>query len=150
VVPSAKMTKSLRKEDVTRDWWVIDASEQTVGRLSTQVAILLRGKHKATFTPHVDNGDFVVILNAEKIMLQGKRPAQKTYFRHSGYPGGVRLDTFKDVMNTKPERVLEHSIKGMLPKNRLGRQIIKKLKIYVGNEHPHEAQKPRNLELKYK
>ncbi|MBE2188239.1 MAG: 50S ribosomal protein L13 [Desulfobulbaceae bacterium] len=144
------MTKSLRKEDVTRDWWVIDASEQTVGRLSTQVAILLRGKHKATFTPHVDNGDFVVILNAEKIMLQGKRPAQKTYFRHSGYPGGVRLDTFKDVMNTKPERVLEHSIKGMLPKNRLGRQIIKKLKIYVGNEHPHEAQKPRNLELKYK
>ncbi|MCO5252109.1 MAG: 50S ribosomal protein L13 [Ignavibacteriae bacterium HGW-Ignavibacteriae-1] len=144
------MTKSLRKEDVTRDWWVIDASEQTVGRLSTQVAILLRGKHKATFTPHVDNGDFVVILNAEKIMLQGKRPEQKTYFRHSGYPGGVRLDTFKDVMNTKPERVLEHSIKGMLPKNRLGRQIIKKLKIYVGNEHPHEAQKPRNLELKYK
>lgn len=148
--PSAKMTKSLRKEDVTRDWWVIDASEQTVGRLSTQVAILLRGKHKATFTPHVDNGDFVVILNAEKIMLQGKRPAQKTYFRHSGYPGGVRIDTFKDVMNTKPERVLEHSIKGMLPKNKLGRQIIKKLKIYVGNEHPHEAQKPRNLELKYK
>lgn len=148
--PSAKMTKSLRKEDVTRDWWVIDAAQQTVGRLSTQVAILLRGKHKASFTPHVDNGDFVVILNADKIMLEGKRPNQKTYFRHTGYPGGVKVESFKELIANKPERVIEHAVKGMLPKNKLGRQIIKKLKVYAGSEHPHEAQKPKVMELKYK
>ncbi len=148
--PSAKMTKSLRKEDVTREWWVIDAAEQTVGRLSTQVAILLRGKHKATFTPHVDNGDFVVILNADKVILEGKRPNQKTYFRHTGYPGGVKVESFKELISNKPERVIEHAVKGMLPKNKLGRQILKKLKVYAGSEHPHDAQKPKIMELKYK
>jgi len=150
VEPSAKITKSFRKEDVIRDWWIVDAAEMTVGRLSTQVATLLRGKHKPWFTPHVDTGDFVIVINAEKIVLEGKRTEQKEYFRHSGYPGGVKIDTFKDLKQNNPTRIIEHSVKGMLPKNRLGRQIYKKLKVYAADEHPHSAQKPKVFELKYK
>lgn len=148
--PSAKFTKSFRKEDVVRDWWVVDATDMTVGRLSTQVARLLRGKHKAIFTPHVDTGDFVIVINADKVKLEGKRLEKKEYFSHSGYPGGVKIEKFRDLIKTNPEKIIENSVSGMLPKNRLGRQIIKKLKVYAGNEHPHIAQQPKNYELIYK
>lgn len=148
--PSAKITKSFRKEDVIRDWWIVDAANMTVGRLSTQIATLLRGKQKPWFTPHVDTGDFVIVVNAEKVILEGKRSEQKEYFRHSGYPGGVKIDTFKDLKQSNPAKIIEHSVKGMLPKNRLGRQIYKKLKVYATEEHPHSAQKPKVYELKYK
>jgi large subunit ribosomal protein L13 len=150
VEPSAKITKSFRKEDVIRDWWIVDAANMTVGRLSTQIATLLRGKHKPWFTPHVDTGDFVIVINAEKVVLEGKRAEQKEYFRHSGYPGGVKIDTFKELKQKNPAKIVEHSVKGMLPKNRLGRQIYKKLKVYASEEHPHSAQKPKVFELKYK
>jgi large subunit ribosomal protein L13 len=149
VEATAKITKSLRKEDVTRAWYVIDAAGLTVGRLSTQVAIILRGKHKPSFTPHVDNGDFVVIVNAEKIVLEGKRAEQKEYFHHTLYPGGDRFKSFEQMIKTKPEYVLEHSIRGMLPKTKLGRAIIKKLKVYAGENHPHSAQLPVKFELPY-
>jgi large subunit ribosomal protein L13 len=149
VEPSAKITRSIKNEEVTRQWWVIDASGKTVGRLASQVAVLLRGKHKPSFTPHVDCGDFVIITNAGKIQLKGKRIEQKEYFHYTGYPGGVRFEKFKDVMKNKPEFVLEHAIRGMIPKNKLGRKIIKKLKLYSGSEHPHSAQKPQEFELKY-
>ncbi len=148
--PSAKFTKSFRKEDVVRNWWIVDATDMTVGRLSTQVARLLRGKHKAIFTPHVDTGDFVIVINADKVKLEGKRLEKKEYFSHSGYPGGVKIEKFRDLIKTNPEKIIENSISGMLPKNRLGRQIIKKLKVYPGNEHPHIAQQPKNYELIYK
>jgi large subunit ribosomal protein L13 len=148
--PSAKFTKSFRKEDVVRNWWIVDATDMTVGRLSTQVARLLRGKHKAIFTPHVDTGDFVIVINADKVKLEGKRLEKKEYFSHSGYPGGVKIEKFRDLIKTNPEKIIENSVSGMLPKNRLGRQIIKKLKVYPGNEHPHIAQQPKNYELIYK
>lgn len=144
---SAKITKSVRKEDTVHQWWVVDAEGQTVGRLASQVAALLRGKHKPWFTPHIDSGDFVVVINAEKIQLKGKRIEKKDYFRHSGYPGGTTVRTFKDMMNSNPAFVVEHAVKGMLPKNRLGRKIYKKLKVYIGSEHPHEAQQPKPFEL---
>lgn len=144
-----KITKSIRKEDIIPKWWVVDASGKTVGRLSTQVATILRGKHKAYFTPHVDCGDYVIVINAEKINIEGKRQEQKQYFHYTGYPGGDRFESYKELLIKKPEFIVEHAIKGMLPKNRLGRVIIKKLKVYRGSEHPHAAQKPDNLELKY-
>jgi len=146
---SAYITKSLRKEDVQHDWWVVDATGQTVGRIASQVATILRGKHKPSFTPHVDCGDFVVVINAEKVVLEGKRSEQKEYFHNTGYPGGGRHRKFKDVIKDKPTDVLEWAIKGMLPKNRLGRVIGKKVKIYTGSEHPHEAQQPKPLNLPY-
>ena len=144
---SAKITKSLRKEDVEKSWWVVDAENQTLGRLATQVAVLLRGKHKPSFTPHVDCGDFVIVINAEKIQIQGKRLDQKEYFSHSGYPGAGKFRSFKELIANKPDFVIQHAVKGMIPKNRLGRQIMKNLKIYAGTEHPHEAQQPKNFEL---
>lgn len=146
----AKITQSFRKEDVVRNWYIIDASNYTLGRLATQVATLLRGKHKPWFTPHVDTGDFVIVINAEKIEVKGKRVEQKYYFHHTGYPEGERIKLFKEVHKNNPEFVITHAVKGMLPKNRLGRQIIKKLKIYKGTEHPHSAQKPVFYELPYK
>jgi large subunit ribosomal protein L13 len=149
VESSVKITKSLRKEDVDKKWWVVDASNQTLGRFASQVAAILRGKHKPEFTPHVDCGDYVIIINAEKIMLSGKRPDKKEYIHHTLYPGGQKIEKFKKVMNEKPSFVLEHAIKGMLPKNRLGRKIGKNLKIYAGVEHPHTAQKPEILQLKF-
>lgn len=145
---TAKSTKSFRKEDVERDWWVVDASGKTVGRMATQVAALLRGKHKPWFTPHVDTGDNVIVINADKVVLQGKRAEQKEYFRHSGYPGRGKMTSFKAQMAKRPEKVVEDAVWGMIPKNRLGRQIIKKLKVYAGNEHPHSAQEPKEFELK--
>ncbi len=145
--PSAKITKFARNEDTKHDWWVVDASGQTVGRIASQVATLLRGKHKPWFTPHVDTGDFVIIVNAEKVIFEGKRAEMIEYKHHTGYPGGQITRTFKQLIQTKPEFVLEHAVKGMIPKNRLGRQIIKKLKVYAGAEHPHKAQMPKEFAL---
>lgn len=146
---SAKITKSLRKEDVERKWWIVDAAGKTVGRLATEVAILLRGKHKPDFTPHVDNGDFVIVLNAEQVQLEGKRAEMKVYFHHSGYPGGARYRTFNELIKKHPELIIERAVWGMIPKNRLGRKVVKKLKVYRGNTHPHEAQQPKNYEFVY-
>jgi len=146
-VQTQKFTKSLRKEDVVKDWLIVDAAEQTVGRLASQVAALIRGKHKPWFTPHVDCGDFVIVINADKIKMTGKRVEQKEYFSHSGYPGSAKFTTFKDMMQKKPERVIELAVKGMLPKNRLGRSMHTNLKIYSGNEHPHAAQQPKQFKL---
>lgn len=143
------ITKSVRDQDVTRAWWIVDADGQTVGRLATQIATLLRGKNKPLFTPHVDCGDFVVVINAEKIVLEGKRTEQKEYFHSTLYPGGGRFRKFKDLIQTKPEDIVELAVKGMLPKNRLGRVIAKKLKVYRGAEHPHQAQMPKSYVLPY-
>lgn len=145
---TAKITKSLRKEDVTRKWWVVDATDKTLGRLASQVAFLLRGKHKTQFTPHIDCGDFVIVLNSSKIKVEGKREEQKEYFHYTGYPGGAKFRSFKELLQKNPNFLIEHAVKGMLPKNRLGRKIIKKLKVYEGNEHPHQAQKPEFFEIR--
>lgn len=144
-----KITRSVRKEDVQHEWWIVDAAGQTVGRLATQVATLLRGKHKPSFTPHVDCGDFVIVINADQIVMEGKRAEQKTYFHNTGYPGGGRMRTFKSLLENKPEEIVELAVKGMLPKNSLGKAIVKKLKVYRGGEHPHAAQGPKTWELRY-
>ncbi|MCF8032144.1 MAG: 50S ribosomal protein L13 [Desulfarculaceae bacterium] len=136
-----------KKEDISRDWYVVDATDQVLGRLASEVARRLRGKHKAIFTPHVDTGDFIVVVNAEKVALTGRKMEQKMYHRHSGYPGGITSINARRMLDTHPERVLIAAVKGMLPKNRLGRQMLKKLKVYVGPEHPHQAQQPQTLSL---
>ncbi len=140
-------TPSARPADVKRAWYVVDADQQTVGRLASRIAAVLRGKHKPSFTPHVDTGDFVVVINADKVRFTGSKETSKTYFRHSGYPGGAATRTPKVVRSLKPEFILENAVKGMLPKGPLGRRMLKKLKVYAGPEHPHEAQKPETLEL---
>ena len=140
-------TKSARKEDVVREWFIVDATNQTLGRLSSKIAQVLRGKHKPSFTPHVDTGDYVIVINAEKVRLTGNKWNDKEYLRYSGYPGGQKSKTAKQILDSKPTSVVEHAIKGMLPKNRLGRATYKKLFTYVGAEHPHEAQKPQELKL---
>ena len=140
-------TISANKETVVKDWVVIDANNKVLGRLSSEVAKILRGKHKASFTPHVDCGDHVIVINAEKVKLTGSKMTDRVHFSHSGYPGGQRLTTPAQMLTKFPERLVEHAVKGMLPKNRLGRQIFKNLHVYVGNEHPHEAQKPKDIEL---
>jgi len=147
--PSAKITQSAKNEEVHRDWWCVDASGMTVGRLASQVASILRGKHKACFTPHVDTGDFVIVLNADKVVFEGKRAEMKEYRHYTGYPGGQIVRSFKQLIQTNPTFVVEHAVRGMLPKNRLGRKMIKKLKVYAGAEHPHTAQQPKELKLKY-
>lgn len=140
-------TISAREQDIQRDWYVVDAQGQTLGRLATQVASILRGKHKPIFTPHVDCGDYVIIVNAEKIHVTGQKMTQKKYYRHSGYPGGLREVVLKDQLEKFPDRVLESAVRGMLPKNRLGRKMFRKLKVYAGPNHPHEAQQPKPLEI---
>jgi large subunit ribosomal protein L13 len=130
---------------VQRGWYVIDAENEVLGRLATRIATVLRGKHKPTFTPHVDCGDFVVVINAEKIRLTGNKLDAKKYHRYSGYPGGLRTRTAREVLDTHPERVLESAVKRMLPKNRLSRQVFSKLKVYAGAEHPHAAQAPEQF-----
>lgn len=140
-------TFSPTPKDVQREWWVVDAQGQTLGRLASQVAKILRGKHKPTYTTHMDMGDFVIIINCDKIHVTGRRLDQKIYYRHSGYPGGLKDMTLREMLQKHPERVLEIAIKGMLPKNRLGRQMYTKLKVYAGDTHPHEAQKPKTLEF---
>lgn len=136
-------------QNVERKWYVVDAEGQTLGRLATQVASVLKGKHKPTYTPHVDTGDHVIIINAEKIHLTGNKLHNKKYYRHSGYVGGIKSTTAGELLNRHPEKVIRSAVWGMVPHNRLGRQMIKKLKIYAGTEHPHEAQQPEVLELKF-
>jgi len=140
-------TFQAREIDVKKKWFLVDADGKTLGRLASEVAKILRGKHKPIFTPHVDTGDYVIVINAEKVKVEGKRAELKSYFSHSGYPGGAKVRYFKDLIKTKPEFVIEHAVKGMIPHNRLGRRIIKKLKVYAGSEHPHSAQKPELLNL---
>ena len=133
--------------DYSRDWYLVDATDVVLGRLATQVAFRLRGKHKPVFAPHVDTGDFIVVVNADKIKVTGRKEEQKQYHRHSGYPGGIKSVTAKKMLETKPEELIRAAVRGMLPKNRLGRQLIKKLKVYAGPEHPHAAQTPQALEI---
>jgi large subunit ribosomal protein L13 len=140
-------TVSAREQDIQREWFVVDAQGQTLGRLATRVAAILRGKHKPNYTPHVDCGDHVIIVNAEKIHTTGQKMSQKTYYRHSGYPGGLKEITLRDQLQKFPNRVLESAIRGMLPKNTLGRRMFKKLKVYAGPNHPHQAQQPKPFEL---
>ena len=133
--------------EIERQWYVIDAAEQTLGRLSTRIADILRGKHKPIFTPHVDTGDFVIVINAKKVKLTGNKWDQKKYYRHSGYPGGLKETTYQKLLEKNPELIIEKAVKGMIPHNKLGRQVFKKLKVYAGPEHPHQAQQPQELEL---
>ena len=140
-------TVSTRSEDAVNNWVLIDAEDQTLGRLASLIAIRLRGKHKVDFTPHVDNGDYVVVINASKVKVTGKKETDKLYYRHTGYPGGIKNITLRRMRETKPERIIEKAVKGMLPRSALGRAIWKKLKVYGGSEHPHDSQQPRKLEL---
>jgi len=140
-------TVSTRPEDVSHGWYVVDAENKTLGRLSTQIASRLKGKHKPEYTPHVDTGDYIVVVNAEKVRVTGAKFTDKMYYRHSGYPGGIKEMNFKDMQDRHPERILEKAVKGMLPKNPLGRAMFKKLKVYAGAEHPHAAQQPQPLEI---
>ena len=133
--------------DVTRQWHVIDADDVVLGRLATQVATLLRGKHKAYYAPHLDTGDFVVVINAGKVAMTGKKREQSRVHRHSGYPGGLTSVSYDEVLNTRPERIIEKAVKGMLPHNTLGRQMLSKLKVYAGPTHPHQAQSPVPFEI---
>ncbi len=142
-----KMTKFIKSGDVVKKWYVVDANQQVLGRLASKIAFILMGKHKPVFTPNMDNGDYVIVINADKIRLTGKREELKTYVRYSGYPGGQKITSFKEMLAKKPEFVIYHAVKGMLPKNKLGRKIIKNLKIYAGDTHPHAAQKPEPLSL---
>lgn len=135
------------KKDIQRDWLIVDASDKILGRLASALAGRLRGKHKAEFVPHMDIGDFVVVVNAEKIRFTGRKLDQKKYYRHSGYIGGLKETTLRTMMQTKPEQVIMKAVRGMLPKNRLGRAMLKKLKVYAGTEHPHTAQQPKPIDL---
>ena len=132
-----------------RRWYVVDATDRTLGRLASQIASRLRGKHQAIFTPHADTGDFIIVINAEKVKLTGRKWQQKVYYRHSGYMGGLKSITAKKLREKRPENLVRHAVWGMLPKNRLGRKLHKKLKVYAGPNHPHEAQQPQSLELPY-
>lgn len=140
-------TFSAKAPDVTRDWYLVDASGKTLGRLASELAFRLRGKHKPIFTPHVDTGDYIVVVNADKVAVTGKKAEQKTYHRFTGYVGNMKSTSFANMKARAPDRTIELAVKGMLPKNRLGRQMIKKLKVYAGAEHHHHAQRPQPLEL---
>jgi len=140
-------TFMLRKEDVQREWYLVDATGKTLGRLASEIAKILMGKHKPTYTPHVDGGDFVVVINAEKIHATGKKLDKKIYYKHTGYPGGLKETTLKEMLQKKPEEVIRLAVRGMLPKNKLRDRRMKRLKVYAGPEHPHAAQNPKPLEL---
>jgi large subunit ribosomal protein L13 len=140
-------TYTPKADDVTRHWWLVDATDKPLGRLATEIARVLRGKHKPIYTPHLDVGDHIVVINAEQVRLTGKKADQKTYFRHSGYMGGEKHIPFRRMIETHPERVIELAVKGMLPKNTLGRSMHKKLKVYAGAQHPHQGQQPEPLEI---
>ena len=140
-------TFKLRKEDVKRDWFLVDAEGKTLGRLASEIARILMGKHKPTYTPHVDGGDFVVVVNAEKVRVTGKKLKKKIYYRHTGYMGHLKETKLKDMLKEKPEEVIRLAVRGMLPKNRLRKHRMKRLKVYAGPSHPHTAQKPKPLEL---
>ena len=141
-------TISAKKESVVKNWWVVDADSKVLGRVASEVAKIIRGKHKPSFTPHIDCGDNVIVINAEKIRMTGDKMNSKEYISHSGYPGGQKRLSPKQMLAKKPERIFEYAVRGMLPKNRLGRQLFKNLHVYVGDQHPHEAQNPKVLELK--
>ncbi len=136
------------QDSIEKKWYVVDATNQRLGRLASEIAIILRGKNKPTYTPHMDTGDFVIVVNAEKVMVTGRKRDQKLYRRHSGRPGGMKTETFAELQARIPERIIEKAVKGMLPKNSLGRQLFKKLKVYTGQTHPHEAQQPQELTIK--
>ncbi|MCH2353899.1 MAG: 50S ribosomal protein L13 [Pseudomonadales bacterium] len=140
-------TVSVRQQDVAHDWYVVDATGQTLGRLATEIAHRLRGKHKAEYTPHVDTGDYVIVVNAEKVFVSGNKETKKIYYRHSGYPGGIKSTSLKRLREAKPEELLEKAVKGMLPRNPLGRAVFRKLKVYAGDTHPHGAQQPKTMVL---
>ncbi|MBT5783400.1 50S ribosomal protein L13 [Candidatus Marinimicrobia bacterium] len=140
-------TISLKKSEIQKNWWIADAQGQILGRLASEIAQLLRGKHKVDFTPHLDMGDCVIVINAEKIEVTGKKEKDKTYFTHTGYPGGGKETSLADMRRSKPEKIIENAVKGMLPHNKLGRAILSHLKVYTGAEHPHEAQNPQKLRV---
>lgn len=140
-------TVSTRREDAQHDWYVVDAEGKTLGRFASEIARRLRGKHKAEYTPHVDTGDYIVVVNAEKVRVTGKKEQDKIYYRHSGYPGGIKATSLGKMRAEHPERVLTVAVKGMMPRNRLGRAMLRKLKVYAGPSHPHAAQQPQALEL---
>ena len=140
-------TYSPKPDDITRAWWVVDAANLPLGRLASEVAQILRGKHKPTFAPHLDTGDLVIIVNADKVAVTSEKAQQKIYYRHSGYPGGIKAETFEALLDRRPEAIVERAVRGMLPKNKLGRQMARKLKVYAGADHPHEAQTPKILTL---
>jgi len=140
-------TYTPQPEDIQREWFVVDAKDQTLGRLASQIAHILRGKHKPTFSPHMDVGDFVIVINCEKIRVTGNKLDSKMYWRHSGYPGGITGVTLRDQLKNHPERVIEAAVRGMLPKNKLGHAMFKKMKVYAGESHPHEAQQPKVISL---
>jgi len=140
-------TFSARPTDIERKWYLVDAEGQTLGRMATRIAVILRGKDKPIYTPHMDTGDFVVVINAEKVVVTGRKADQKEYQRYSGYPGGLKKIPFKRMLKTHPERIVEHAVRGMIPHNRLGRAMIRKLKVYAGPEHPHQAQQPEVLKI---
>lgn len=140
-------TYSANKETARHNWFVVDATDKTLGRMATEIANRLRGKHKAEYTPHVDTGDYVVVVNAEKVKVTGNKAADKNYYHHTGYPGGIKSISFEKLIDKAPERAIEAAVKGMMPKNKLSRAMLGKLKVYAGNEHPHSAQQPQALEL---
>ncbi|NUN10266.1 MAG: 50S ribosomal protein L13 [Ignavibacteriaceae bacterium] len=140
-----KATKFYKSEEVAKKWYVIDAKDKTLGRMATKIARIIRGKDKPVFTPNMDTGDFVIVLNADQVRVTGKRSSLKEYYHYSGYPGGLKIKSFRELMDKKPEYVVEQAVRGMLPKTRLGNKLIKKLKVYRGTEHPHVAQKPEIL-----
>jgi large subunit ribosomal protein L13 len=140
-------TISAKAEDVKRDWFLVDADGKTLGRLATEIASRLRGKHKTIYTPHVDTGDYIVVINAEKVRVSGNKAKDKMYYQHSGYMGGLKATNFSDMIERSPERVIEIAVKGMLPKNPLGREMYRKLKVYAGSQHQHAAQQPQPLEI---
>jgi large subunit ribosomal protein L13 len=140
-------TYAVKASEIEHQWWVVDASDQTLGRLATRIATLLEGKHKPTYSPHIDTGDHVVVINAGRVKVTGNKLLQKRYYRHSGYPGGLKEESLQALMARRPELVIERAVKGMLPQNRLGRAMFKKLKVYGGPDHPHQAQQPQAAEL---
>jgi len=146
-VKQEKLTKFVKTEDANQKWYLIDADGQILGRLASKIAMIIRGKNKAIFTPNMDTGDFVVVINADKVKLTGKREQLKDYKRYSGYPGGQKIVSYQEMINKKPEFVVENAVKGMLPKTKLGNKLIKKLKVYAGDKHPHTAQKPELISL---
>ena len=140
-------TRSIKQSEINKKWWLVDAQGQTLGRFSSKIAQILRGKHKVDFTPNMDMGDFVIVINAEKVKLTGTKENDKAYFRHTGYPGGVKETIYSEMIQKFPERIVENAVKGMLPHNRLGRKILLNLKVYKGQEHPHLAQQPKPLKI---
>ena len=147
MIKKRKKTYTAKPSDIQRDWYVIDATGLVLGRLASELARRLRGKHKPEYTPHMDTGDYIVVVNAQAVAVTGKKVTDKMYYRHSGYPGGIREMAFKDVIARHPERVIQLAVKGMLPKGPLGRQMLRKLKVYAGDAHPHEAQQPKDLKI---